>query len=300
MIHHVFANRSNIGDWLSALAIRSLINQPTKEHLCDGSYIEETLQELAMLSPSDFVIIGGGGLWMDYFTPFWTGFRALRGKVRYALWGVGVCSHKDRLTSSCANPDLLRDLVEHSEACSVRDVLSSRHVAPSKAQVIPCPAINWIRRNASKWNGNVLCVEHPDLLSEQDIRRVRTVARSYAEATGRKFEVTRNIIPAGHYGELHDILLAYDAADVVVTSRLHGCIIGLACGKKVVAVSNDKKIESFMYAAGLSDWVCNPKGVSDKLLNIGDQPDVSGFIEECKQQNIAFAEEVHGAILKGQ
>ena len=38
---------------------------------------------------------------------------------------------------------------------------------------------------------------------------------------------------------------------MVLTSRLHGCIIALALGKKLLAISGDWKVESFMARAGL-------------------------------------------------
>ena len=48
MIHHVYANRSNAGDWLSALGIQRLLAPlPVTEHLCDEPFVEETLQEPA-------------------------------------------------------------------------------------------------------------------------------------------------------------------------------------------------------------------------------------------------------------
>ena len=41
MIHHVFANRSNIGDWLAARRIQHLLRPLTvKEHLCDEPFVE--------------------------------------------------------------------------------------------------------------------------------------------------------------------------------------------------------------------------------------------------------------------
>ena len=44
MIHHVFANRSNIGDWLSAIGIQSLLGDiPVCEHLADAPCVPETL-----------------------------------------------------------------------------------------------------------------------------------------------------------------------------------------------------------------------------------------------------------------
>ena len=70
MIHHVFANRSNIGDWLSAIGIQALL-APCKvtEHLCDQPFVAGTLGELSTAGEGDLIVIGGGGLFMDYFEP---------------------------------------------------------------------------------------------------------------------------------------------------------------------------------------------------------------------------------------
>ena len=76
MIHHVYANQSNVGDWLSAQGIQSLLDPlQVKEHFCDAPFVPDTLKHLAKATERDFILIGGGGLFMDYFAPFWEGFR---------------------------------------------------------------------------------------------------------------------------------------------------------------------------------------------------------------------------------
>jgi len=44
----------------------------------------ETLARLSAVGPNDCIVIGGGGLFMDYFEPFWRGFDqiAQRGRCR--------------------------------------------------------------------------------------------------------------------------------------------------------------------------------------------------------------------------
>ncbi len=61
MIYHIYANRSNIGDWLSARGIQKLLAPlPIIECLCDEPFVEETLQSLSKASAKDIIIIGGG------------------------------------------------------------------------------------------------------------------------------------------------------------------------------------------------------------------------------------------------
>jgi hypothetical protein len=57
MIYHVFANRSNIGDWLSARGIQKLISPyPVTECLCDEPFVEETMQILSNATENDLII----------------------------------------------------------------------------------------------------------------------------------------------------------------------------------------------------------------------------------------------------
>ncbi len=44
MIYHIFANLSNIGDWLSAKDIQKLLHpEQIRECLCDEPFVEETI-----------------------------------------------------------------------------------------------------------------------------------------------------------------------------------------------------------------------------------------------------------------
>lgn len=63
MIVHVFATKSNIGDWLSARGIQQhlLDSFQIKELYCDSPCVDDTVKFLSGLSANDFVIIGGGG-----------------------------------------------------------------------------------------------------------------------------------------------------------------------------------------------------------------------------------------------
>ena len=66
MIYHVYANQSNAGDWLSARGIQSLLAPlELKKLFCDTPFAPETLAVLREAGPDDFIVIGGGGLFMD-------------------------------------------------------------------------------------------------------------------------------------------------------------------------------------------------------------------------------------------
>ena len=63
MIYHIFANKSNIGDWLSAIGIQTAVSgYSIIELFCDQPFIDDTVTRLEWIRPDDFVIIGGGAL----------------------------------------------------------------------------------------------------------------------------------------------------------------------------------------------------------------------------------------------
>ena len=261
MIYHVFANRSNIGDWLSAIGIQRLL-QPhnVTELLCDGPFIEATLQQLATATPQDLILIGGGGLFMDYFVPFWEGLRSIASRVPCCIWGVGYCDLK--LEQTRPPIDLLEDIVAKSQLCIVRDQLTwsllSRCRLPSP---VICPSICAVGLPNESGFG-VLHVDNYTTAGADVYEAMELQTKDFAIATGRPFRKTNNRIQPGSQSALQQTLGLYAASDMVVSSALHGCIIAAAMGRNVIAVSGDRKIESFMSAVGLADWVLGQTEVS--------------------------------------
>jgi len=287
-IHHVFANKANIGDWLSALGIQRALGSQlaVTEHFCDEGSVAVTLAQLSKLGSDDFIIIGGGGLFMDYFEPFWHGFLALLNRPRYVIWGVGVCDHKAR--KSCTDVRLFQNAVHQAAAVAVRDSCTQGWLGWAlNLRLAPCPSVLTVPPAAM--GTGVLVVEHPGLLDGVVREQVRQATRPRA--------VTDNIVSWGDKEALWRVVGQYEKAVVVVSSRLHGCVLGLAMGKKVLAVSQDHKIESFMTAAGLSEWVCEPEKVSEALGRLDQQPDVSSFIKKARNANLEFARIIQKAYL---
>ena len=165
MIHHVFANKSNAGDWLSARGIQSqLAPLEIREHFCDAPFVPETLARLGEASSSDLVVIGGGGLLMDYFTPFWEGFRALAGRLSFCLWGVGLCEHKSG--STAAPRELLVEIIRKSRACYVRDELTRSYLAECQLPAsVPCPSLLALQQS-EKPGWGLLHVDHLTIVGE--------------------------------------------------------------------------------------------------------------------------------------
>ena len=294
MIHHVYANQSNVGDWLSARGIQSLLAPlPVTEHFCDEPFVPETLAALSKARPDDFIIIGGGGLFMDYFVPFWEGFRHIAARVPFAIWGVGCCDMKR--TQSGAPTKLLSETVQRSGLCVVRDELTRDQLSGCELPPpVICPTVVAVPFT-SGGEKRLLHVDHYDNVGAEVYERMVAVAEAFAERTGRSYRQTNNLIPAGHNGALKKTLDLYASADLVVTSRLHGGIIALAMGRRVLVVSGDRKVESFMRAAGLSDWVCDLDDVESlpaRLEKLHEQQLPTKFIEDGRSQNRLVAKQV--------
>jgi len=297
-VHHVYACRSNVGDWLSARGVQSVLSPlEMVEHLCDEPFADETLRALSGLQAGDVVVVGGGGLLMDYFRDFWEGVLELPAEVPLFVWGVGACDHKRQ--SSTLQGRLLRAVVERSRLFVARDDLT-RDLIGERAVLGPvaCPAVVAAPSPPDTGLG-VLCVAHRYLLGDSTDRYVRRVSRDLAAATDRPYDEIDNRIPPDDLGALADVVKRYEAADVIVSSRLHGCVIGLAMGRRVVAVSGDRKIDSFMSAAGLRDWVCevdDERGLRDRMARVEEQPSAAAFVEASRRDNAGIGERVKAIV----
>ncbi len=291
MIHHVFANRSNIGDWLSARAIQSLLAPgEIAEHLCDDPFVEKTLADLSAAEESDFIVIGGGGLFMDYFELFWQGFRKIAERIPFCLWGVGFCDMKRE--NSRPTHKLIEEVVSRARFCFVRDDLTREYLhSCNLPSPVVCPTVNLIE---SRELGNaVLHVDAYDNVGPRIYADINVIGRAFAAETGRSFHEINNLIESGSESALARTLDCYANADLVVSGRLHGCIIALAMGRKVLAVSGDHKVESFMQAAGLNDWVLDLDQLSElapRLYDLPAQTAPTGFLNEMRRQNRKIGE----------
>lgn len=293
VIHHVFANRSNVGDLLSARGIQQLLGDQPVEHLCDDPFVEETGARLQALGPEDVVVVGGGGLVMDYFAELWRGLDDARFRARLILWGIGACDL--RYESSRPPLDLVRRVARRAELCVPRDELT-RELLDCATPPVTCPSVVSMPRPTGPGNGLLHVVNYTTVGAEA-YGVMRAAGRQYASTSGEPYVETDNRIASP------DLLAAavqgYHAAGLVLSSALHGCILAVACGIPVLAVSGDHKIDQFMTAAGLADWVLDSSDVGDlasRLRELPRQPGVPEFVEAAIQTNRAVAEDVRGLL----
>ena len=294
MIYHVYANQTNIGDWVSAKGIQSTLQGlALTELFCDGPWIDETVRTIAAASSDDLVVIGGGGLLMDYFDRFWTGLAGLEQLPALVGWGVGVCDLKQE-TSTGLMP-AIREVFRRAAKVSVRDELTRAAVG---ADLVPepmlCSAVLAITPEPVAKRG-VLHVDNYNAVGGAVFESMNETCQAFARQTGRAFARTNNRIDRGRADMLAQCLDRYRNADVVVSSGLHGCIIAAAMGRKVVAVSGDRKVDGFMQAIGLEDWCLDyheAAGLPDLLDTVAEQPSVTDRVDEVRAQNAAFGAEV--------
>jgi polysaccharide pyruvyl transferase WcaK-like protein len=295
IIHHIFANRSNVGDWLSAQGIQRLLAPlPVTEHLCDEPFVPQTLAALSKATPDDFIIIGGGGLFMNYFAPFWSGFRSIAKRVPFTIWGVGYCDLKLEATRPAEH--LLRALAQQSCLCVVRDELTHGYLHRcSLPPPAACPSMLAVTTESPPITRRLLHVDHLNAVGQENYETMVRMAKAFAEETGRSYGQANNRIAPDDRRALRQTLDLYRSADLVLTSRLHGCIIALAMGRKVLAVSGDRKIESFMNAAGLADWVLDLDEIAalpECLHALSQQAAPVQFVERARDANRVVAQQV--------
>ncbi|MBU1820978.1 MAG: hypothetical protein KKG00_05635, partial [Bacteroidetes bacterium] len=125
---------------------------------------------------------------------------------------------------------------------------------------------------------------------------MRHTCEEFAQRNQVIFRETNNRIPKDNETAMNHLLTGYyGQSDLVVSSALHGCIIAVALGRKVVAVSGDKKIDAFMEAVGLGEWVLDISQVAqldDYLCKLSKQKHPLHALQQIKEANEEVAKRV--------
>jgi polysaccharide pyruvyl transferase WcaK-like protein len=277
-IHLVFANRVNIGDLLSALGIIECLPEleiltyeiePRDSAPNFGSNKRLISNLRDEIGPSDVVVIGGGGLLHNYFETFWNEVIDSELNCQIFLWGIGICEAKNRntLLSEATKSKILT----RCHVLSVRDQRTASWLSNTRIYpVVECPSNVVLRKYGlySKTRAaiakNVLFVLHHDINTEEyrELRQVILALESDQDCT---VSVIDNLLFKNQ--DIEDVLKTYQNSDVVITSRLHGCIIAKALGKPIIAIAHDTKIDEYMNSVGLGEFVLNSND-SDKVFSM--------------------------------
>ena len=234
---------------------------------------------------------------MDYFASFWTGFRSIAHRVPFVIWGVGACDLKrecSRLPSA-----LLIEIIRLSRLCVVRDELTRELLSDADlSPPVACPAIAALAPSDGETR-LLLHVDHYNSVGPENFERMTAAASTFAAETVRACRKTNNLIDRGNAAQLRRVVDLYVAADLVLSSRLHGCILALALGRRVLAVSGDRKVDAFMRSAGLEEWVVDLSAIEclpEKLAALPTQSVPRGFVAEQRRKNAAVAAVVNAML----
>lgn len=294
MIYHIYANRSNIGDWLSAKGIQKLLSPyQVIECLCDRPFIKDTIEILSGATEKDLIVIGGGGLIMDYFAPFWKAFKPVAERVPFCIWGIGCCDLKNE--SSLPPRKLIEDIVNKSRLCVVRDELTRGFLENCEIpEPVQCPSVNVIKQLPE--NGkDIMHINNYTTAGAAAYEEMRVAGIKFAECKGLVYRETNNRIEKDSEQEMAHVLLRYEKSAVAISSALHGCIISAAMGLKTLAVSGDRKIDGFMETIGLKDWVLDASEaglVLSRLTEIESQTSPETALEDIRQKNRNVADKI--------
>jgi hypothetical protein len=136
-------------------------------------------------------------------------------------------------------------------------------------------------------------------VGEAAYEAMRREGLAFAGETGTAYLETDNRIRSGDEPALEEAVRTYAGAERVLSSRLHGCILALAVGRPVLTVSGDRKIEAFMEAAGLADWVLDQADLAPLpalLRDLPSQPSARSFVKTAVAVHRDVAREVREAL----
>jgi len=194
---------------------------------------------------------------MVYFFPFWVAFQPIAELVPFCMWGIGYCDLK--LEHSLPPGNLITGIINKSKLCIVRDELTRSYLPNCNLPVpVPCPSMNVIDR-VSIIGKDILHVDNYTTAGEAAYEVMCSAGKDFANQNEITYRQTNNRITKDSEKEMEQILSLYRRSGYVLSSALHGCIIAVAMGLKVLAVSGDRKIEGFMESVGLQDWVLDIK-----------------------------------------
>jgi polysaccharide pyruvyl transferase WcaK-like protein len=246
---YIYANKRNVGDYISHKGVEQIVGEDGPSTFCSSVYLkrmESTLDKYKKRNPNCLLVIGGGGLFQSTFNDFWE--IVLSKKMKYCVVGVGINKMSGRKEMPT---ELLQQVIASSSYTIVRDKQSSDRLAssakPDSFSMSLCPSVNYF--NNEFWNPNpldnsvLLHVVHPsDLrLAGADRISIANNLKKIAKALALQY-VEHTNMSSNHKKCLKNI----HNAKIVVSSRLHGCIMAYGMGVPFLPLYCDHKMKSFV------------------------------------------------------
>lgn len=243
----IYANKRNVGDYISFLGIKHLVKEEGVELFCSPMWSKQLTSALNIIkqrNPNCLVVIGGGGLIQPVFQPFWDNIMA--SGLPYVCFGIGINKMPGRPEMEA---DYINKLIENSALCGVRDEYTQstiKRLTGKDVYMGICPSVNYV--NEHYWNdainprGELLHMYHPSdvRLAGADLDKIKASLKIAAKNLGLEYGEHTNM-SADHAGMLSRV----SKARFVVSSRLHGCIMSHAMGVPYLPLYCDEKIKSF-------------------------------------------------------
>lgn len=246
---YIYANKRNVGDYISHCGVKKIVGLDGPALFCTPIYFKRFKKHMASFNqahPNTPIIIGGGGLLQSVFTPFWD--YIVSAPNPYCLVGLGINKMPGRKEMA---PALLQTVIDKAAFVTVRDTYSANRLFEKpflETQCLSiCPSINYFHQTYFQEhpenNNYLLHVVHPsDLrLAGADKNAITQNLQKIAKYLGLSYKEHSNMNSNHKEGlaSIHD-------ARLVVSSRLHGCIMSYGMGIPFLALYCDDKTASFL------------------------------------------------------
>jgi hypothetical protein len=249
MIYYCCANNLNIGDHFSMLGVREAVGLSGEDLFLERRN-GPLSAKLDSMSSKDSIIIGGGGIIKDYFKKYWIDILKYQKKRNYKLYlfGIGVCDHKYVSKSTVFDEALIKSIVNNSAISYIRPPIP---IDDRRIKETFCPSMLYVHKKYGKQvslGNKLLYVSHAGLVGKGADTKIISLLKDYCKEYKIEYSQVGNI--ARDEESVSRIMKKYCEANLIVTTRLHGYILGAALKKRVVAISKDYKIEGFASIIG--------------------------------------------------
>jgi polysaccharide pyruvyl transferase WcaK-like protein len=263
------------------------------------------LNEIKQINKNCLVVVGGGGLMQPVFIPFWEAL--IKSGLRYSLMGIGINFMKERASLDAS---LIKKIANSASWIGVRDEytresISSHMNNDNKVRLGVCPSVNFVANRYSEYSpekqNKLLHLMHPSDLrfSGVDAKKISGNLKNIAASLNMQYEEHDNM-SSNYKSSLNRIY----QSRIVVTSRLHGCIISYAMGVPYIPLDCDKKIQAFLHTHDYSKKATPPIAFEEsnralELVKQGLDSKGSNKREVLKkiELNREYAEDIRNLIL---